>query len=817
MSGQQNSDNPDTLFSFELLVEYIRIEKHCDVSKELAVGVRLLDFQTLLIYQPQQQQQSDGSRNQPGCNEKKSGMYAFNRGKSCFFKMNLNSLHVHLSNIPLYAMVLDVTEEIPKLVGSSLISLAKAMDRLTQDVTERGVSSPSSHRERGLVVAICNLVGEKIGAMSLSYKLLCLGASLLPHITERETEPRGQPAQEHVKETNKSASQPFDSGNVCSPTLGCSGTAQIKGEENTNALLSKERKNADDDDVFAAAKQRPQDQTENDFAEDLTVFYPPLLYYSAREKGINDQWDHKSWNLDSEAHLFEDVCSREEEESPSSPAVRHHAKISNQETSRMPPNDLRETLQQMPLLNALLIELSQLNGNQPLSVHPRLAWIYRPASTEPTAGNASQKMQTKSLKTRQETFPHLRHTQSPRNCSTPIVSPSSAKTRGKQEEILIESKSSCQSHGKKLVYGTTKTVNLRLKQSFPFRVNRRECVELKQNETQFNKKAKVGQKIITSVKRKTTIKQSSDLTDNIETVMQSITRDCALQKTVTPKQKRQHGEVEGKQCRDSQRTSAKSLLSERDSECIHIPSLDTDSVRQSKDKSKHHSESDQSLSESDRRGDKTESSRSSRRSSSKSSFSDSSGDGNEEADYVDDFNSLESSEACSPDPLSSPEPSRVKTPKSPVRSSVCNPDSGSESVRRRLAILPVPIKAHSSPQHTLSSAHIIRPRTQTSALSFSSEDCDRDGSASLQSRKRMSVSSRVEVTSGTESLMSSTGQVSVMAKNSIPVRGLSADSVSSFEPQEMEELEDELGSLDFRKEYQHISELVANKLPGYTM
>lgn len=81
----------------------------------------------------------------------------------------------------------------------------------------------------------------------------------------------------------------------------------------------------------------------------------------------------------------------------------------------------------------------------------------------------------------------------------------------------------------------------------------------------------------------------------------------------------------------------------------------------------------------------------------------------------------------------------------------------------------------------------------------------------------MSASGRVEMTSCTESLMSSRGQTSALANHSIPIRGLSADSVSSVEPQEVEELEDELGSLDFRKEYQHISELVASKLPGYTM
>ncbi|GLD56145.1 microtubule-associated protein 10 [Lates japonicus] len=414
MSEGHNSDNLETLFSFELLVEYIRIERDTNVSDELALGVRLLDFPTLLIYQPER---TTGGINQPGKHEEdKRGQFAFHRGKSCFFKMNLNSLHTHLSNTPLYAMVLDVKEEIPKLVGSSLISLAKVMDRIRQDVTEHGVSAPSSHGERGLV-GMCSLTGEKIGSISLSYKLLSLGASLLPHITDKR--------------------------------------------------------------------------------------------------------------------------------------------------------DIKST---------------RLHGGQ-------------------------------------------------------------------------------------------------------------------------------------------------------------------------------HRE-------------------------------------------------------------KIESSGSSRQSSRKSSFSDSSREGNEEADYDDDFNSLEPSDAYSPDPMSSPEPSRAKTPKSPVRPDLCTSDSGSESVQRR-AHLPVPVKAPISPQRTLRGTHIIRPRTHTSALSFSSDDGDRDRSASLQticSRKQMMTeSSRVERSSGAESFISSRGHRSESTRNSGPVQGFSQESVSSFEPQEAEELEDELGSLDFGKEYQHISELVANKLPGYTM
>ncbi|XP_070697708.1 microtubule-associated protein 10 [Pempheris klunzingeri] len=795
MSGRQHFE---TLFSFELLVEYIRIEKARKVSDELALGVRLLDFPTLLIYQPQQRRGVVNQQQHYG--ESQQGEYAFNRGKSCLFKMNLESLHAHLANTPLYAMVLDVKEEIPKLVGTSLISLAEVIDGIRKDVTERGPSTPSSHGERGLV-GVCNLMGEKIGSASVSYKLLSLGASLLPHITER----RG------LERTS------------------------VHGEMSRNVQHSKPS-NEDKQDSHACvamqAEHEPSSQTpqtlkeaENSYEEESTIFCPPHLFYSnsAEERSKNTGGVRTLLNLDSEAFTSEDAYSDEEmpeniTERLSSPImdrrVRHEVKTpGNQETNRVTPNVLGEAVQRLPLLNALLVELSQLNSqspHQPMSIHPNLAWIYRPASTEPSGGlgNTARKAQTKSLeKTRQGTSPFLKHLHPPRNCSTPVVGPASVNVKHKQEEALIESKSSTKSR-KKLQYGTTKTFNLRLKHISSRQVKRHECKELIQDETQSSKakgKTKSSNKIMKSSNRK--LNQGSSLNENIETMIQSITVDSALQETIAQK-----GKVPGKQDGGSLR-----VLSESGLKYFHFSSADSDSIAQSKDKNQHHSESNQSQSESDRHRERSVYSGSSSHSTPKSSFSDGSGEANEEADYADDFNSLEPSEAYSPDPESSPEPSRAKTPKSPAHQ--CISDSGSDLFQRRAA-LPVPAKAPSSPQRCLRGTHIIRPRTHASALSFSSSDGDRDRSASFQmvcSRNRMTESSRVERSSGAVSFISSRGQRSESTKNSGSGRGFSADSVSSFEPQEAEELEDELGSLDFRKEYQHISELVANKLPGYTM
>uniref|UniRef100_UPI0037E83366 microtubule-associated protein 10 n=1 Tax=Semicossyphus pulcher TaxID=241346 RepID=UPI0037E83366 len=810
MSGRKNSDNLETLFSFELLVENIRIEKASRVSDELAVGVRLLDFPTLLIYQHQQSAERHKQQDHDGRDEQ--GEFTFNRGKCCFFKMNLDSLHTQLANTPLYAMVLDVKEEIPRLVGTSLISLSKVVKRIRQDVTEHGASAPSSHSERGLV-GLCNLSGEKIGSISLSYKLQSLGTSLLQHATER----RGLKSNNaHVQESIT------DCGNISSPTQDDSDACRNNKPKHENTSKNEDKQDSKVCcDMQTEEKQRsqtPQTLEENNFEDDLTLFCPPHLFYcnSAEERSKNEG-DCTSQNLNPEAFTFEDTSSEEGNKSQGacSPTVAQRGKkqavktSTNQETSGLAPNVLGEALQQLPLLNALLVELSQLNSQspqQPLSIHPNLAWIYRPGSTQP-----SDRQNRSSQKTRQGVSPNFKHLLSPRNCSSPLVRPASVRAKDKQEE----SKSSGTSARKRLDYGTTKTFNLRMKQISPLRVKRRECVDLIQNETQSSKskgKTKSSNKIRQSNKKKSDLKQSSSLNENIETVIQNIREDSAPPQTVTLKQKSVHGEVHGKQDGDSPGNSEKSSLPEGDSKCIHIPGMDSNIFAPNKDKNEDQSESNQSQDESDRHRENAESSGSSRNSS-KSSFSDSDREGNEEEDYDDDFNSLEPSDAYSPDPGSSPEPSRANTPKSPIHPTS---DSGSEGFHRKAA-LPVPVKAPCSPpQRALRGTHIIRPRTHASALSFSSEDADRDTSASLQtvrSRKQTTESSRAERSSGTDSLISSRGQGS--SRNSRAAPGFSAESVSSFEPQEEEE--DELGSLDFRKEYQHISKLVANKLPGYTM
>ncbi|XP_076018587.1 microtubule-associated protein 10 [Genypterus blacodes] len=777
----------ETLFSFEVLVEYVLIDKGGEVSDELALAVRMLDFPTLLIHHLERKTSAINQCEHHGEDKK----YYFQRGKSCFFKINPDSLHGQLSNTPLYVMVLDVKEDIPKLVGTSLVSLSKVMDRINWDVKLHGVSTPSSHGERGLV-GICNLVGEKIGSISLSYKLANLGTSLQAHISENKKEDRGKHIQQN-KEEKQDVTAETDSG--CIPTAVmdksvCTNT-QNNGSSNEYICVEEEKQDihvcvsTQTENKSRNKELQPFKETESTFEEKFNVFCPPKLFYSniLEEKSKNEAQCYKFSKLHLEPLTLDETSSEDEMPedriAPPVPPVteeraRHNAKPSSdrEQSNGVGPNVLREALGQLPLLNALLVELSQLNGpnqHQPLSIHPHLSWLYRPSSTDPSAGreNSSQESQTKSQqKTREVASPVLKYLNSPRNHSTPRARPTSERAMKKAPGNDAQKDKPPR---KKLVYGTTKTFNLRLKQN-AFREAERECVKLMRPEALSDPtKGKINtpNKLVKYSKVNSMLNKGSDLCENVETVIGSITVNSTLNKTITLKRKN---------------TTA-----------------------------------DQTWSECDGIKERTDASRSSRVCSPKSSLSESSRDGREEEEYADDFTSLDTSDAYSPDPVSSPEPAGAKMQKSPVCLDVSNSDSGSEGVQKR-HVHPVPIQACSSPQQSLMGTHIIRPRTQASGLSFSSNDEDGDGSASVQtvrSRKLGRDDSRDAKSPGAESLTSSRGQSGFSTKNSSPVRGLSVETKSPFYQHDLEEIEDELGSLDFRNKYQHISELVANKLPGY--
>uniref|UniRef100_A0A8C6TC75 Si:ch1073-266p11.2 n=1 Tax=Neogobius melanostomus TaxID=47308 RepID=A0A8C6TC75_9GOBI len=753
----QENTQMETLFSFELLVDNINVDRETKVSDELAVALRLLDFPTLIIYQPEHKEVNG-----------KEGEHTFSRGKACFFKMNMDSLHRHLSSTPLYAMVLDVKEEMPKFVGSSQISLANVMHRIRRDVAERGVSTPSSHGQRG-TVGISNLKGVKVGTISLSYKLLSLGSSLLPHVSKMDSKHTTGVC---LKDSN---------GKKEAEKLSADSENMQKSNPDDGSKLSKNGE-ASEQETFASKCQET-----DSYGEDMSVFCPPHLYYnnSAEERAKSEEEGRKQLKSNLDAFAFEDT--EETDKNMHLKEQKHYVANSVQKQQQVPvdvtPNVMGQALQQMPLLNALLVELSLLNSsnaNQPLNIHPNLAWIYKPASTETSAveRNTSRKLQNET-KNRQAASPKLNDLYSPRHCSTPI-----------QGERRSTPK-------KKLVYGTTKSFDLRLKQNCPAIGEQRECVGLIEGKTPLNtnRESKVVKKLTKSAKRST---KRSKLAENIETVIRNITAESTLQEVTVENRTHLDAATPTGTPQEGGSIAEKMLLFGSPSR--HIPTkVESDNmVKINQSSSDSHT------------GKHSGSSRS----SVDSSVSDRSGG---EDDYADDFNSFEPSDAFSPDPMiHSPELQRPKTPKSHSDLRRSSSDSSPESVQRSIKsrpVIPVPIKASRSPQSALRGSYTIQ--RQTFGVSFSSEDGDRDRASSklsAYSAKLFRDRSREERSSG-ESLQSSGDHRSEIDKSRQTIQKISDE--SSFDHKTEED--DELGTLDFRKGYKHISELVAHKLPGYTM
>nr|XP_057914838.1 microtubule-associated protein 10 [Doryrhamphus excisus] len=769
MSRQHGGNlKQETLFSFELIVEYIQFNGENTVSDALAVGIRLLDFPTLLIYSPELRGEY-AIEHQKNRHHAIGGLYSFNRGKSCFFQMNLDTLHTQLSSTPLYVMILDVKEDIPKLVGTSLISLTKIVDRIRQDANDNGTSKCSSYGERGLV-CINNLAEETVGSISLSFKLLIVGDRLLSHVTESSPVYREQSAEED--DTKKTLKIPSGYKRVQLPTL-----------DNPDSGILSSGNNVDKQAVSTQTEHDPIIQIphsvkedEKSFDEDLAVFCPPRLYYCNSGKEKTQGVQYKLFKPDSKVVTQKDTFSENESDISSvmDKIVEPTDKTPGDHQASVNRNVLEEALRPLPLLNALFVELSQLNvqnlhHQQPN--HPDLARIYRPASTEPSHGQGS----ARTSKTR----PLQEPTQGSSLKHSPTVSPQNVKqvSKSNHKEALTESKA----HRKKLVYGTTRTFNLR-RQKHATVVKHRDCMMTHvHNEPQSSKgKTKCPAKSKSSVS-----KENLKKTQNVEVV--SVVQDT------TPLLKRA-----------DESSSPKSLKQD------HIPvpcvSYQDDATNDKLPETNQASPKSERLSE--------KSSRSCRHSSHRSSLSDSSREGTKEEDYADDFNSFEASDAdttTTTSSSSSPEPAQAEPPKAPVLRRFRSSDSGSESAWAR-PLLPAPIRAHSPLQRVLRGTHIIR--TLDSALSFSSDEEDKEGSGRMQtlhSRKEPK-----EGESGAKSLISLRGQRSESDKSSSSIQQNYSQSECS-DSLEADEIEDELGSLDFRKKYQNISDLMAAKLPGYTM
>ncbi|XP_061173955.1 microtubule-associated protein 10-like [Saccostrea echinata] len=182
----------ESLFSLEVVVEKLYIPH--TTCRFPSVVFRLLDFPNILI----EHVEEDLARNikykitrdpyfkvpdQFAELKDKHGNFMIRKGKSCLFKVSPDTLKIHLSNTPLYVMVVDSFEKVPKLIGNSTLPLDDVMNQIVDDIKHNGNTVPSVHGDKGLF-KIYSLMGKDIGYMVLGFRLLSLGPGLIPHIPD---------------------------------------------------------------------------------------------------------------------------------------------------------------------------------------------------------------------------------------------------------------------------------------------------------------------------------------------------------------------------------------------------------------------------------------------------------------------------------------------------------------------------------------------------------------------------------------------------------------------------------------------------------
>lgn len=177
----------ETLFSLEVHVE--SVENLRVACKLPALCFRLLDFPTMIIHhvspldaeKMRQKLRLEGNESVLQDLKDRFGNFQFRKGKSCLFKASIDTLSLQLQTVPLYAMLMDLWPRKPVLVGSTLISLKRAIDKISKHVYQKGIAVPSFYRDEG-DFSVYNLMGSCIAKVKLGFRLLSLGGSLIPHI-----------------------------------------------------------------------------------------------------------------------------------------------------------------------------------------------------------------------------------------------------------------------------------------------------------------------------------------------------------------------------------------------------------------------------------------------------------------------------------------------------------------------------------------------------------------------------------------------------------------------------------------------------------
>uniref|UniRef100_G1Q152 Microtubule associated protein 10 n=1 Tax=Myotis lucifugus TaxID=59463 RepID=G1Q152_MYOLU len=484
----------ERLFSLELLVDWVRLEAGPPPQPVgPAVAFRLLDFPTLLVYPP--------GGPAAAAPQPRPGLLSFGRGKSCLFRLHPATLRSRLLATPLYTLLLRLPPgrptPAPRLLGTCSISLAAAALQVLGPA-----ASCCSHGHRGRF-PLHNHVGERVGDISLAYRLTDLGSSLLGHLerpvpsTAGGVQDRGvqravegsSPAQQE-RQLPQPDSDPSPRDPDGPPKSFHSRQAQrdlkkVVFHHEVNAGSTGSVENGKTKSVCSNAsgvgRISPPDQEVTDLDLETNTICPPPLYYTHMtpekrpplrgtvtikpQANGSEELDgtfpeEKLVNPPTHIHVLNGTNSAARETPAAlNPPRAQDVEASHQSTGHPQTEQNRmNTIRQLPLLNALLVELSLLYNQpveSPMHIHPHLAWLYR--TEDKKSPESSAKSMAKS-ESKEEKFP-VGGDEKP-------VSLQYKKNQGKYFEKNHGAPSKKAPRGK-LLYGLTNTLKLRLKQTNP--------------------------------------------------------------------------------------------------------------------------------------------------------------------------------------------------------------------------------------------------------------------------------------------------------------------------------------------------------------
>lgn len=743
--------------------------------------------------------------------------FPFGRGKRCLFRWRRDSLCAALRRQPLRALLLalpaGLAPESPRLLGSCNVSLAPAAAEVPQRPEE-----PVCWGRRGRF-PLRDAAGRTVGELVLGFRLSSLETG------ERSgpaTPPRASPAPEDEEEADEEEEE------------------EERGEEDGNVIC------------------------------------PPVLYYSREpaEPRLPPAAAMGCWQ-----HVVQSPQEQSEVQSPPRPSAGPSL------LQPSSPQQLHSTLAQLPLLSALLAELSVLTRSAtPAAVHPHLAWLYqapgdcgkgpRPSSHSPALKPAE--VPVRPIRSSEATSSQFKQSQQ----QTTLPGSSQARKRSKKAAPHEETKSEKNFKTKentpprrKLLYGLTNTLRLRLQQNNPdklIQLERREQYRKKQVEMLKVRSPLSKRKLLKNAEEQCVVshrqcskgdssKQNGQVDETVETSLQNsalneyfsgtgVLPDLQKQSAESPLRNNGFASKEHP-CKSTvaslqEKTILKFAQKEKDLKVQLPEAFASDaSVKGSNDNEEAIHFIHPKIMEHDNSSVASDQKRSPSRTAEKSSefiYSDDFVASPDNIVYSEDFTSAECTDRDLEALDRSPEPLWLESPNRPwsdteVESSRSRVSKASERAESMSDLLPM--QSSSSPVSSLKRNHGLKNSKGTGGESVDllndtslwaglldeeqeAHQVDKEENRVDEHIKQASILRSEQVSSDTD-LNIGKGQTSAENSQSVTEvcsylpRNLSGLELSDVENSRSGKDDDVLG--DLHTQYKDISELVINNLPGYTV